>query len=53
MAPECIYDTQFESLKNVLQNLWKHYCFINLKTYSMYKDNILDKEYKLFYYFST
>ena len=28
-----IYDTQFQTLKNVLKNLWKHYCFINLKTY--------------------
>ena len=33
MAPKCIYDTQFQNLKKVLKNLWKHYCFINLKTY--------------------
>ena len=32
LSPECIYDTQFQNLKNVLKHLWKHNCFINLKS---------------------
>ena len=32
LSPECIYDTQFQNLKNVLKHLWKHHCFINLKS---------------------
>ena len=33
MASECKYDTQFQILKRVRKNVWKHYFFINLKTY--------------------